>query len=730
MPMILTRTRGTVFDRSRIYRDSDVGYMARAGICLLLAALLNLAQPTAAQQPDASVSTASDYSLETTFFKLPPGRSIGATSGLALYPDGDSIWVFDRCGANNCVGSDLDPVMGFDLEGNLLASFGRGMFVRPHGLYVDREGNIWATDDEGPNGTDPRRDGKGHQVFKFSPDGELLMTLGKPGVAGDGQDEFNRPSAVIVAPNGDIFVGDGHGPGSNARIVKFDSNGSFIKTWGQRGTEPGEFDVPHALAFDSQGRLFVGDRGNNRVQIFDQDGNFIDSWTQFGRPSGMFIDANDLLYVADSSSTPNNNPGLEEGVRAGSARDGRITIFLEDHDEDGSQEGVIADRNGNIYSSLTAGMALRKYSPERDHEWPTYGGHRHGDNLFANSILALDLHTGRRQWHFQTIHHDIWDWDLASAPILVDLNIEGVRRKALVQVTKQGLTFVFDKRTGEPLFEIEERPVPASDVPGERISPTQPFPVKPPPFGRHGISLDDLIDFTPELKAQAIEVASNYRLGPIYTPASLAEADDGTRGTIQLPRGNGGSNWPGGAVDPDTGILYIFYKSTPQVLSMAPSPRSDMNYVNLANRRTVPLIVDGLPLVKPPWGQISAIDMNEGEILWQVAHGETPDNVRDHPALQGMDIPRTGQPGFVGILVTKTLAIAGDGGTYTNEEGRTVAMLRAYDKFTGAELGAVELPGRASGSPMTYEIDGVQYLAVAVSGPNLPGRLMVFSYGD
>ena len=938
----------------------------------------------AAQESGPPLRDVSDYTLETGFFNLPEGRRIGATSGFAIHPEGDSIWVFDRCGANNCVGSDLDPVMGFDLDGNLLTSFGRDLFVRPHGLYVDDEGNIWVTDDEGPNGTDPRRDGKGHQVFKFSPGGELLMTLGKAGVAGDGPDEFNRPSAVIVAPNGDIFVGDGHGPGSNARIVKFDSDGGFIKTWGQRGTGPGEFDVPHALAFDSQGRLFVGDRGNNRVQIFDQDGNFIDSWTQFGRPSGMFIDANDLLYVADSSSTPNNNPGFEEGIRVGSARDGRIAIFLEDHAEDGSQEGVIADRDGNIYSSLTAGMELRKYAPNRDREWPTYGGdlnsaryspldiigrdnfndlalawefdtrnfgpfpeynfqstplmvnrvlyttagsrrdvaaldartgellwmhrvdegergdsaprrlsgrglafwddgtesgrilyvtpgyqlialdaatghriesfgiggivdlkqemdqeldpvtgevglhaapivadgvivigaahlggraptsmtkpkghvrgydartgnrlwifhtipmadeygndtwlnnswsytgytgawaqmsadeelglvyvptevptgdyyggHRHGDNLFANSILALDLHTGERQWHFQTIHHDIWDWDLASAPILVDLNIEGARREALVQVTKQGLTFTFDKRTGEPLFEIEERPVAASDVPGERASPTQPFPVKPPPFGRHGISLDDLIDFTPELKAQAIAVASNYRLGPIYTPASLADADDGTLGTIQLPRGNGGSNWPGGAVDPETGILYIFYKSTPQVLSMAPSPRSDMNYVNLANRRTVPLIVDGLPLVKPPWGQISAIDMNEGEILWQVAHGETPDNVRNHPALQGMDIPRTGQAGFIGILVTKTLAIAGDGGTYTNEEGRTVAMLRAYDKSTGAELGAVEMPGRASGSPMTYEIDGVQYLAVAVSGPNLPGRLMVFSY--
>ena len=357
-----------------------------------------------------------------------------------------------------------------------------------------------------------------------------------------------------------------------------------------------------------------------------------------------------------------------------------------------------------------------------------YGGHRHGDNLFSDSIVALDLHSGQRQWHFQTIHHDIWDWDLPSAPILVDLSINGKQQKALVQPTKQGFTFVLDRFTGEPLFDIEERPVPASDVPGERTSPTQPFPVKPPSFGRHGVTLDDLIDFTPELKEKAIEVASNYRLGSIYTPGSLAEADDGTFGTLQMPRGNGGSNWPGGAIDPETGMFYIFSKSQAQVLAMSSSPRSDMNYVNRLSRQAVPLLVDGLPLIKPPWGHITAIDLNEGEIVWQEVHGETPDSVRNHPALQGIEIPRTGQIGFVGILVTKTLVIAGDGGTYTNAAGKTVAMLRAYDKLTGSELGAIEMPAAQSGSPMTYAIDGVQYIAVAVSGSHLAGRLMVYSY--
>jgi len=337
-----------------------------ANIRQLLAAMFSLVFSVAgfSQVTDARFTPSGDYSIDESFFKLPPSRSIGATSGLAIHPDGSSFWVFDRCGGEDCRGSDLASIMRFDSEGNHLLSFGANLFQRPHGLFVDRDGNVWVTDDVGSRDIDTVGEAKGHQVFKFSPKGELLMTLGKPGISGDGPETFDMPSAVLVAPNGDIFVGDGHGPGSNARIVKFNSRGEYLMTWGSAGDRPHQFHTPHALAMDSAGRLFVGDRGNSRVLIFDQSGNFIDEWTQFGRPSGMFIDDNDLLYVADSSSsnTPRSNPGFEEGIRVGNVRDGRITLFIEDPDGNGSQEGVVADSEGNIYGSLTAGMALRKYS--------------------------------------------------------------------------------------------------------------------------------------------------------------------------------------------------------------------------------------------------------------------------------------------------------------------------------------------------------------------------------
>jgi DNA-binding beta-propeller fold protein YncE len=260
----------------------------------------------------------------------------------------------------NCDGSNLAPILKFDSAGKLVKSFGEGLLVFPHGLYVDYAGNVWVTD--GVN-----RGGKGQQVLKFSPDGEVLMTLGKAGVAGNGPDEFNAPSAVLVAPNGDIFVADGHGRETNARIVKFSRDGKFIKTWGRKGSAPGELDIPHALAMDSQGRLFVADRQNNRIQIFDQDGNFLDQWTQFSRPSGLYIDKNDVIYVADSESesVSKNHDGWKRGIRIGSAKYGKVTAFIPDPVEHATgtsaAEGVAADAAGNIYGAEVGPKRLMKY---------------------------------------------------------------------------------------------------------------------------------------------------------------------------------------------------------------------------------------------------------------------------------------------------------------------------------------------------------------------------------
>ena len=331
---------------------------------ILGATVLTLCSGQVGAQVDVEVNSwPRPYVLDQDFFKLPAGRKIGSTVTMSIDPDGRSIWLFERCGGHDCVGSDLAPILKFDPDGNLVRSFGAGLFVRPHGIHVDFDGNVWVTDDQGPDGRDPRRDGKGHQVFKFNSEGALLMKLGTAGIAGDGPDEFNRPSAVHVAPNGDIFVGDGHGPGSNARVLKFAADGTLIKIWGMRGPAPGDFATPHTFAMDSQGRLFVGDRENDRIQIFDQDGNFLEEWQQFGRPSGIFIDANDMLYVADSQSDDMNDmrPKWKEGIRFGRASDGVVAGFIADIDPDGSQEGVAVDADGVIYGSLTAGMALRRY---------------------------------------------------------------------------------------------------------------------------------------------------------------------------------------------------------------------------------------------------------------------------------------------------------------------------------------------------------------------------------
>jgi sugar lactone lactonase YvrE len=299
------------------------------------------------------------YRAIENWAKLPQGRIWGSTAGVAVDRH-DHIWVAERCGANSCAASNLAPILEFNPSGKLLKSFGAGLFVFPHGISVDKNGNVWVTDGQG-------KDGKGQQVFKFSPDGKLLMTLGKAGVAGDGPDTFNMPSAVAIAPNGDIFVADGHGGMSNARIVKFNEHGKFIKTWGKKGKGPGEFDIPHCLAFDSQGRLFVGDRNNNRIQIFDQDGNYIAELQQYSRPSGIFIDKHDIIYVADSESesVSKNHYGWKRGIRVGNLKDGSVTAFIPDPVQvapsTSSAEGVAADSKGNIYGAEVARKDVKKY---------------------------------------------------------------------------------------------------------------------------------------------------------------------------------------------------------------------------------------------------------------------------------------------------------------------------------------------------------------------------------
>lgn len=308
------------------------------------------------------------YSTVEGWAKLPDGRKWGAVS--AIYPalDGKHIWIAERCGANSCVNSELDPILLFDMAGNVVRSFGAGMIAWPHGLHVDAQGNVWVADAVGYAAVP---EGWGHVIYKFSPEGKLLMTLGEKGQAGAGQTKFRKPSDMLVAPNGDIFVVDGHGSAPdvevNNRVVKFNSAGKFLKSWGSAGGDDGEFKDPHALAMDSQGRLFVGDRGNSRIQIFDQEGKHLATWTQFGRPSGLFIDKNDILYCADSESNAQRNAGYKRGIRIGSARDGFVTAFIPDPETDADNsgtsaaEGVAVDAQGNIYGAEVGPRAIKKY---------------------------------------------------------------------------------------------------------------------------------------------------------------------------------------------------------------------------------------------------------------------------------------------------------------------------------------------------------------------------------
>jgi sugar lactone lactonase YvrE len=314
------------------------------------------------------------YETVRNWAPMPDGRAWGSTAGVDMDPDGMSIWALDRCGANSCAGSTLPTVLKFDSNGKFIRAFGSGMFIFPHGMEVDRDGNIWVTDGRGATPEElakfPDAKTKGHTAVKFSPDGKVLMTLGKPGVAGNPPEALNEPNDVATAPNGDIFVSEGHqgqnskDPNTVARITQFDRNGTFIKTWGKWGTAPGEFKTPHAMVFDQRGRLIVADRGNVRLQVFDPGGKFVTEWKQFSRVSGMFI-RNDVLYAIDSESNANNHAGWRKGVRIGSALDGRVRFFIPEHltntPEGAAGEGVAVDVAGNVYGAEVTVRGLTKY---------------------------------------------------------------------------------------------------------------------------------------------------------------------------------------------------------------------------------------------------------------------------------------------------------------------------------------------------------------------------------
>jgi quinoprotein glucose dehydrogenase len=464
--------------------------------------------------------------------------------------------------------------------------------------------------------------------------------------------------------------------------------------------------------------------------------------------------------------THNNTKGL---VRAFDVRSGKLlwtfnTIPRPGEFGNETWENGSWATNGNtgVWTQMTVDEDLGLvYLPVESPTSDFYGGERPGDNLFGESLVCVDLKTGKRKWHFQVVHHAIWDYDLSSAPILADINVDGKAIKAVALPSKESYLYVFDRVTGKPVWPIEERPVPQSDVPGEKTSPTQPFPTKPPAYGRNFLKIpDDLIDFTPELRAQAKDAVARYKTGPMFLPPIVGNSN--MLGALNLGNASGGTNWPGAGYDPETHIVYAQAHQSalfPISLRTPPQGFSDIHYVMGRNdtdfrvsegpgfgsaadapqpkRAPAPaapaaapaggLTVQGLSIVKPPYGVISAIDLDRGDLKWQVPYGETPDAVRNNPALKGMNLPNTGQPGSVGLVVTKTLVILGDSQVTTTPAHPRGAMLRAYDKGTGKEVGAVYMPAPQSGSPMTYMVDGRQYIVVAVSGGAYSGEYIAYA---
>jgi quinoprotein glucose dehydrogenase len=514
---------------------------------------------------------------------------------------------------------------------------------------------------------------------------------------------------------------------------------------GQRGSRSPRFNSGRGVAYwqgngDEKPRIFVITPGYRLISLdaktgipvneFNDDG-IIDLFDSVRIPDGVNpigtigsssppVIVNDVVIVGSAHVTgrlhrqPENIPG---DIRGFDAATGELLWTFHVVPKDGELGAETWEEGSNHYSGNAGVWTTFSADPElgivylpteaSTHDW--YGGHRLGDNLFSSSLVALDVRTGLRRWHFQIVHHDVWDFDNPAAPILVDINVDGNEIPAVAQITKQGWVFLFNRITGEPVFPIEERPVPTdTNVPGERLSPTQPVPVKPPAFTRQGFTENDLLDYTPELRRKARQLIQGVRFGPIYTPIEISDPQNAYRGTIMFPRSTGGANWEGGAVDPQTGILYVSSQLNAAIEGLLPP--TDGITVDYKLMPVEEMLVDGLPAIKPPYGEITAIDLNKGETLWQVPNADTPDEIKNHPALAGLDIGRTGRAMRVGMLVTATLLIAGEG-----VGGRPV--LYAYNKSTGERIAEIELPAPQTGVPMTYMSKGKQHIVIAVAGP-------------
>jgi len=574
-----------------------------------------------------------------------------------------------------------------------------------------------------------------------------------------------RAVFALNAKTGELLWVYGYDDGKRLEFAPRQLSGRGLSYWSDGKTERIIYVTPgyRMIALDAKtGRPVAGFGNDGIVDLktdFDQEITNLDTADVGLHATPLVVGDTVIVGAAHSSGA---NPVAKENVkgyvRAFDARTGKRlwtfhTIpkkgeFGYDSWLDGSAEFT---GNTGVWAQTAADPELGLvYLPV---EMPTgdyYGGTHPGNNLFAESIVAVDLKTGQRKWHYQLVHHGHWDYDVPSPPILIDAVKAGKVVKAIAQPTKQGFLFVLDRATGKPVWPIPEVKVPKGDVPGEWYSPTQPYPSIA--YSRLGISKNDLIDFTPELRAEAEKVIAKYKIGPMYTPPVVSQEN----GPLGILISAAASIWQGGSADPENNLVFVTASHGVMGVGLITQGERTMPYgLGSALTRNRPLpsgirgsaemqrasapdggggdtrvgntSVRGLPLLKPPYGSIYAIDLKEGKILWTVPNGETPDSVKNNPALKGVTIPKTGRDGAPGSLATKSILIVGEPGYGPTPGGRRGSMLRAYDKKTGAELGAVYLPAPQSGSPMTYSLDGRQYLVVAISGAGYPGELVAFA---